>query len=82
LVLTALIAGAFVSAPTASLAYSLQGKGCDRDGTECRVDCNKTGDLAGSMYWNGTVWTDGVKWDKDRDAMAKKVCAAYGTACT
>jgi hypothetical protein len=76
----AAITAALVSTPAASFAYSLQGKGCDRDGTECKVYCNN-GNLAGSMYWNGSVWTDGVKWDKDRDAMAKKICAANGTAC-
>jgi hypothetical protein len=61
-------------------AYTLSGDGCNGNGNECKVWCNN-GSLAGSMYWNGTVWTDGDKWDADKDTEAKKICAANGTAC-
>ncbi len=69
-----------VSVPAS--AYHLQtkdGKDCSKDGTECQVYCtddDHKGALAGSMYWNGSVWTDGVKWDKDQDVEAKKITAA------
>lgn len=65
-------------------AYSLKNEtanGCGGDGTQCVVYC-KNGSRAGEMNWNGTVWTDGTKWDKDKDAEAKKICAANGAGCT
>lgn len=54
---------------------------CTKDGSTCKVYCSN-GQLAGTMNWNGTVWTDGVKWDADMDAEARKICAANGSACT
>jgi hypothetical protein len=71
-------------ASTPASAYRLQkpnGEPCAKDGTECQVYCENK-HLAGSMNWNGTVWTDGVKSDPDRDAEAKKIVEADGTACT
>ena len=53
---------------------------CSKDGRTCNVYCGN--ELAGSMNWNGTVWTDGVKSDPDMDAEARKICAANGSACT
>jgi hypothetical protein len=73
---------AFVS-PASALAYSLKNAtadGCGGDGSECVVYCNN-GQRAGSMYWNGSVWTDGVKWDQNREAEAEKICAANGSDC-
>jgi hypothetical protein len=67
-------------APAAS-AYQLQGSGCNADGSACNVYCDN-GQLAGAMNWNGSVWTDGVKWDADKDGEARKIVAANGTACT
>ena len=66
--------------PTASFAYQLNGPGCDGNGQACRVNC-QNGPLAGIMYFNGDVWTDGVKSDRSKDAEAKAICAANGTAC-
>jgi hypothetical protein len=63
-------------------AYRLQtkdGKTCSKDGTECQVYCtddDHKGTLAGSMFWNGSVWTDGVKWDENQDTEAKLITAA------
>lgn len=54
---------------------------CAADGTLCTVFCDD-GTLAGTMTWNGSVWTDGVKSDPSRDAEARKICAANGTSCT
>jgi hypothetical protein len=74
------VAMLLVSVP--AFAYRLQtkdGKACSTDGSECQVYCTDAahnGSLAGSMYWNGSVWTDGVKWDKDQDAEAKKITDA------
>jgi hypothetical protein len=80
MVVTAL---AFVM-PAPASAYTLKSataKGCDGDGSECVVYC-KNGARAGSMYWNGSVWTDGIKWDADRDVEARKIVAANGTDCS
>lgn len=72
----------FVSSP--ALAYTTKkqsdGKACEKDGSACDVFCNN-GNRAGTMNWNGSVWTDGVKWDKDFDVEAKAICAANGTDC-
>jgi hypothetical protein len=73
-----------VWAPSA-FAYQLKlasdnSKPCLADGSTCQVYCNN-GHLAGSMNWNGNVWTDGEKWDKDMDAEARMICKADGTAC-
>jgi hypothetical protein len=84
---TILIAVFAVSALLASpaTAYSLrnetdQGE-CVADGSTCDVFCD-SGSLAGSMNWNGSVWTDGVKWDEDQDTEAQNICAANGSDCT
>jgi hypothetical protein len=76
-----LIAGALLLAPAAASAYSLSGDGCGGNGNECVVYCS-TGARAGSMYYNGSVWTDGTKSATTRDAEAKKICAANGSGCT
>ena len=79
-----LVAAALLAAASTVSAYTLQkddGSPCTQDGSNCNVFCDN-GDLAGSMNWNGSVWTDGVKWDADRDAEARKICTANGTACT
>jgi hypothetical protein len=67
-------------------AYQLRnpnnpGYSCTQDGHPCNVFCD-SGAPAGVMYWNGTVWTDGTKWDVNQDAEARKICAAQGTSCT
>lgn len=66
--------------PATAFAYTLQGEGCDGNGKECKVYCNN-GQLAGSMWWNGSVWTDGLKWDPNKDKEAKAICAANGSGC-
>ena len=69
---------------TSASAYQLKkqsgGGPCGKDGSACDVYCNN-GQLAGSMFWNGSVWTDGGKWDSDMDAEAKKIVSANGSAC-
>lgn len=88
-VLAALAVGmslALASSPAS--AYRLQttnGRTCTKDGAECQVYCTddaNKGQLAGSMFWNGSVWTDGVKWDEDQDAEARKITAAFGNSCS
>ncbi len=75
-------------ASSAASAYRLQtpnGGTCSKDGSECQVYCTDDAHknkLAGSMYWNGSVWTDGVKADEDQDAEAKKIMAAFGSGCS
>lgn len=62
------------------LKHPSGGGPCVADGSTCLVYCND-GTLAGSMNWNGSVWTDGAKWDKDMNAEADKICAANGRSC-
>lgn len=83
IVLGSVLMGAMLlSFSSAASAYRLQkpdGKACQADGKECQVYCtddDHKNQLAGSMYWNGSVWTDGVKWDKDQDVEAKLITAA------
>jgi hypothetical protein len=57
------------------------GNGCGGDGSGCNVYCDND-DLAGTMYWNGSVWTDGVKWNADFETEASMIVEANGTACT
>lgn len=70
--------------PSPAFAYTTKsakdGAACQKDGSTCNVYCNN-GQLAGSMNWNRSVWTDGVKWDADFNAEARKICAANGTDC-
>ena len=56
------------------------GSDCVEDGSECVVYC-EDGQVAGTMFWNGTVWTDGVKWDEDPGIEAQSICDANGSAC-
>lgn len=82
-----LIAGSIAlafSLPSAAFAYALKNAtsdGCGGDRTECVVYC-QPGDRAGSMLWNGSVWTDGETWDANRDAQASKIIARKGSDCT
>lgn len=62
----------------AAVAYAYE---LDCKGDCCDVWCNGKKMKAGNMCWNGSVWTDGVKSDPDKDAEAKKIVAANGTAC-
>jgi hypothetical protein len=68
-------------ASACKLRSASNGGSCSKDGSTCNVYCDN-GQLAGSMNWNGSVWTDGVKWSPDMNDEARKICAANGTACT
>lgn len=72
-----------VAGSQGAAAYQLKksnGTACTSDGSTCNVFCDN-GQLAGSMNWNGSVWTDGVKSDPDKDGLARKIVAANGAAC-
>ena len=58
-------------------AYSLD---CDSKGESCKVTCNN-GQFVGTMYWNGSKWSDGLRWDTDKNALARKMVEAQGTSC-
>lgn len=80
-----LMATAFFLLAVTSPAFAYQLKKddnsqCVADGSTCNVFCDN-GDKAGAMNWNLTVWTDGLKSDPDKDGEARKIVAAYGTAC-
>ena len=60
---------------SAVYAYSLS---CDA--TSCTVTCDN-GQYVGTMYWNGTKWSDGVRSSTDKDQLARQIVAAQGTAC-
>ena len=68
-------------ASACQIRSAFNGGSCTKDGSTCNVYCDN-GQLAGSMNWNGSVWTDGVKWDPDMSAEARKICTANGSACT
>jgi hypothetical protein len=83
-VLSITVATVILAFASPASAYSLKNEtanGCGGDGSICAVYC-ENGSRAGEMNWNGSVWTDGTKWDKDKDAEAKKICAANGDDCT
>lgn len=61
----------------AAHAYSIS---CNSAGDSCTVTCNN-GQRAGVMYWNGSRWSDGVRSSTDKDALARQIVAAQGTAC-
>ncbi len=61
---------------SAAAAYSL-----DCKGDACDVSCDN-GQKIGTMYWNGSVWSDGLRWDADKHVVAKLMVKAWGSACT
>jgi hypothetical protein len=78
------LAGTLVLLASAAFAYSTKndsGGECLKDGSACNVTCD-SGARAGTMYWNGNVWSDGVRTDPDKDGEARKIVAANGAACT
>ena len=81
--LTAVVATVLCVSP--ALAYTTHNEtdqgACAADGSACDVICDN-GQRAGVMYRNGSVWTDGVKWDEDFDAEASAICEANGSDCT
>lgn len=60
-----------------AFAYSVS---CNSAGDTCVVTC-ANGQRAGVMYWNGSQWSDGVRFNKDKNVLAKQIVAAQGTAC-
>lgn len=56
-------------------AYKLE---CSGD--KCDVKCD-SGTFVGTMYWNGSKWSDGVRSDKDKDEVAKQMVKAQGASC-
>jgi hypothetical protein len=81
LALAAVVMAASFTPAAPAFAYRLSGNGCGGNGSECKVYCDN-GQLAGIMYFNGSVWSDGVRWDKSADVVARAICVAQGTACT
>lgn len=60
----------------AAQAFTLD---CKSD--KCDVKCDN-GTLIGTMYWNGSVWSDGVRSNKDKNVVAQLMVQAWGTSCT
>jgi hypothetical protein len=77
----ALLTGLFLFTSTLYLntaeAYSLD---CDQSGSSCKVACDN-GQHAGTMYWNGSRWSDGLRSSTDKHELARQIVAAQGTAC-
>ena len=57
-------------------AYSLDCGQSDK----CTVTCDN-GQLAGTMYWNGSQWSDGIRSSTDKNKLAEQIVAAQGSAC-
>ena len=74
-----IIAAAIGGFMTAGLAWAYA-INCNRSGDACTVTCDNR-QSAGTMYWNGSQWSDGVRWSKNKDELARKMVAAQGTAC-
>jgi hypothetical protein len=69
-------------APSAAFAYTTKqtdGSACNTNNA-CHVYCNN-GTFAGTMYWNGSQWSDGVRSDSDKDVVASAIVRAQGTSC-
>ena len=77
IILKNLIAVAIISIASSAFAYSMK---CTADGISCNVLCDNGYD-AGTIYWNGTVWTNGVVSNKDREVLARSLVASAGSAC-
>jgi hypothetical protein len=74
--------------PAPASAYYVRnasGGACVQDGSACNVFCqnpdDSLGPLAGTMYWNGSVWSDGVRSDPNAYAVASAIVGAQGTYC-
>jgi hypothetical protein len=87
-VATSIVAvGAVMPAPaSATFVRNQQGGACAQDGSACDVWCGINPALigkwrAGTMYWNGSVWSDGVRWNVDPYVEAGEIAAAAGAAC-
>lgn len=52
-----------------------------KDGKEAEIYCDNH-QLADTYEWNGSQWSNGIRWGKDLDALAKQSVAANGAACT
>lgn len=67
----------FLLALNGAFAYSFD---CASDGMSCKVICDN-GAKAGTIYWNGSKWSDGIRSDTDKNKLAKLIVAAQGTSC-
>lgn len=56
------------------------GLDCDSSGISCKVFCSN-GEYAGTMYWNGSKWSDGIRSDTDKFKLARQIVKAQGTLC-
>ena len=63
--------------PPVAHAYDIR---FNSDKTEAKIYCNN-GDLAGTFYWNGTRWSNGVNSESDIDALARKQVKIAGSEC-
>lgn len=59
----------------AAYAYALE---CSGDA--CKVFCDNK-QFVGTMYWNGAKWSDGLRADADKHAVARQMVQAQGTSC-
>ena len=71
----------FISPANAYTLKKHDGSACAQDGAGCNVWCDNN-TLAGTMFWNGNVWTDGLRSDEDKDVVARKIRDSNGTSCT
>lgn len=77
-----------VAMPSPASAYLVRNANdgaCAFDGSACNVFCqnpdNTRGPLAGTMYWNGSAWSDGVRSDPNGYVVASAIVRAQGTYC-
>lgn len=59
----------------AAYAYTLE---CNGDA--CKVYCDNK-QFVGTMYWNGSNWSDGLRSDPSKDEVARQMVKAQGSSC-
>ena len=72
-----LLSGVLGMIPLAALAYSIK---YNSEKTEAKIYCDN-GQIAGTFYWNGSQWSNGVNSGGNIDELAKKQVALNGSAC-
>lgn len=68
------------AAAYAGLVHAAYAVNCNRADDACQVVCSGN-QVIGTMYWNGSNWSDGVRWDPNRHVVADLMARAWGAPC-
>lgn len=64
-----------LAAASAVHAYTL-----DCQGDACKVYCDSE-QYVGTMYWNGSQWSDGLRSSPSKEEVARQMVKAQGSSC-